>query len=91
VAEDSQSGTRSSAAKDVQLRGVLVGKIGHLRGDDRGKRGQFIHQNQVLEGTRRKEKRFTLLQGHGGTELWLVIIVTQVGNLVKVAKVKEKL
>lgn len=49
----------------------------------------LVHQHQVLQGPRLEEEGVSLLQGHGGGELRLLVIVAQVGDLVQVAEGDE--
>lgn len=56
----------------------------NLTGHDGRQALLFIHQHQVLERPGLEEEGVSLLQRHGRGELGLVIIIPQVGDLVKV-------
>lgn len=58
----------------------------HLTGHDGGQVLLFINQHQILEGTGLEEEGVPFFQRHGRGELRLLIIITQVGNLVKVTR-----
>ena len=52
---------------------------------DRGKRLQLVDQDQVPELPWREEEGVALLERHRGAELGLVVVVTEVSDLVEVA------
>ena len=63
-----------------------ITKISNLAGHNGRQRVQFIHQHEVKKVARAVEESVSLLQGHDGTELRLVIIISQMGNLEKKRK-----
>ena len=63
----------------------LLTEIGDLAAEDRRERLELVDQHQVAQRARREEERIALLQRHGRAELGLVVVVTQVGDLVQVA------
>ena len=55
----------------------------HMCGHD-GREGlQFVHLDEVLERARGEEERLSLLQWHGGGELRLLVIVSEMSNLIE--------
>ena len=54
-----------------------------MSGHDWGERLKLVDLDEVLEGTRSEEECLSLLQRHGGGELRLLIIVSQVSYLVE--------
>lgn len=56
----------------------------HLTGHDGGEAVQLIHQHQVPQSSGVKEEGDALLQRHAATELWLIVIIPQVCDLVEV-------
>lgn len=61
----------------------------HLAGHNGGKILLLIHKHQVLEGSWLEEKSVSFLQRHSGRELWFIIIISQVSNLVQITN-KER-
>ena len=64
----------------------FIDNAAHLTVHDGGEAVHLVHHHQVLQGAGREEKRISLLYGHGTAELWLIVIVAQVGDLVQVAE-----
>jgi hypothetical protein len=51
----------------------------------------FVDHHQILERTWCKEERVALLQRHGRTEFGLVVVVTEMSDLVQVAGKESKI
>lgn len=87
--EHPECGSRPLSAGHVQLWCVLVGQIRNLAAHDGRQALQLVHQHQVLEGTGTEEECVALFQRDGAAEFGLVVVVTQVGDLVQVAAGEE--
>ena len=57
---------------------------------DRRQAVHLVHHDEVLQHAWSKEERVTFLQRHGTAELWLVIVVTKVCNLIQVTTYKYR-
>lgn len=44
----------------------------------------LIHKHQVLKRSWLEEKSVSFLQRHGRRELWLIVVITQVGDLIQI-------
>ena len=60
-------------------------EISDVAAKDRGERLQLVDQDQVPELPGREEEGVALLERHRGAELGLVVVVTEVSDLVEVA------
>lgn len=56
----------------------------YLTKQDRRQTVQLIHQHQVLERSWLEKESVSFLQGHGGGELRLLVVISQMGYLVQV-------
>lgn len=50
----------------------------------------LIHQHQVLQRAGLEKECVALLQGHGGGKLWFLIVISQMGNLIQIAKKQSR-
>ena len=62
----------------------------YLTGHYRSQTLHLINKYQILKASRSKEESGPLLQLHCTGELWLVIIITKMSNLIQVAEIKNE-
>lgn len=64
-------------------------QVTYLAGHDRGKVLLLIYEHKVLKWSWLEEKGVSFLQRHGRRELWFIVIITQVSNLIQITNRKK--
>ena len=62
----------------------------YLTGHYRSQTLHLINKYQILKASRSKEESGPLLQLHCTGELWLIIIITKMSNLIQVAEIRNE-
>ena len=66
-----------------------ITEIGDLAGQN-GRQGiDLVDKNQITKWPWSEEERVAFLQRHGGRELWFVIVVSQMSDLVQVTETER--
>lgn len=88
------SSLAKSATYDIMLEINTIGMqkmeiMPHLTSQARGQTVHFVNKHQIPQWPWGEEERVTFLQRHGWAEFGLVVVVSEVGNLIQVTANKK--
>ena len=90
VPQNPQGRPGSSAASGIQLGSVLVGEICDGRRQDGAEGLKLVDEDKVSQRPWGEEEGVSLLEGHRRAELWLVVVVAEMGDLVQETEGKNR-
>ena len=82
--QHSQRTTRSPPPGRINLWRILVGQISNLCVQNRRQRFEFVNKDKIAQWAGGEEKCVAFLQWHGRAELRFIVVISQVGNLIKI-------